>query len=149
MRGLTLGVAVVVIAMLATVATCENLQLGAGLPGRDATRARKPRSVVQACIKDIKKVCNRTEPVFSCLERNTAAISDVCKEWVAARKSCQDAVQQISSCNSTKISFRRCLRQVPASELPESCTGHDFYKSAVVPFAGFKTRGTKKPRQAE
>ena len=102
------------------------------LPADAARKGRAPRSLLQACRKEINKVCPEKKAIVKCLSTKVAQIEDpTCKTWVTARDVCTKAASANSKCNK-KDSPRQCLRKVNASELPEECTKSEFYKSVKM-----------------
>lgn len=93
---------------------------------------RTPRSLLQACRKEIARVCPEKKAIVKCLSQKVAEINDEeCKTWINARDVCTKAASKNAKCTA-KDSPRQCLRKVPTTELPEECTSSDFYKSVKM-----------------
>ena len=94
-----------------------------------------PRSLLQACRGETRRLCARDGAMTRCLSEKIDAIEDAqCKAWVVARDACAKAVAQNPKCGPAAVGGegRRCLRTLPAGELPELCVGSDYYKSILV-----------------
>lgn len=108
-----------------------DLPADASVGGGDK-KVRAPRSLLQACRKEINKVCPEKKAIVKCLSTKVDQIEDAeCKTWVVARDVCTKAASKSAKC-TTKDSPRQCLRKVSASDLPEECTKSDFYKSVKM-----------------
>ena len=127
-----LFVAVVILA-LAAVVLSQDAPAG-------TKPVRKPRSVLQACRKQLTSVCPDRKDTMKCLEDKIDSITDeTCKAWVNARKTCLASASTSSKC-AKKENPRSCLRSLPKDELSEDCTSTDFYKSVRM-FGAFRRRG--------
>jgi hypothetical protein len=112
-------------------------------------RVRPVRSTLQACRKDFRRLClkrgenpsgavvpvSRNSP-NECLQNQIENIeNEICKTWVTAEQACTSALKNNDSCKKSDI--RRCFAKVSASDLPDTCTSSDFYKS----FTAMRIRG--------
>ena len=96
-----------------------------------------PRSLLQACRKEIPRLCPEKKALVKCLsEKSLQIVDDECKSWVVARDSCAKAAKVSPMC-TPKDSPRQCLRKVAESELPPECVNSEFYKS-VKKFSMFR-----------
>ena len=130
--------------MRALVVALVLIVLAAVVVAQDAPVAtkpvRKPRSVLQACRKQLTSVCPDRKDTMKCLQDGADSITDeTCKSWVLARKACLTAASASTKC-AKKENPRSCLRSLAAEDLNEECTSSDFYKSVRM-FGAFRRRG--------
>ncbi|CUG94353.1 Hypothetical protein, putative [Bodo saltans] len=150
MLSLKFVLSVVVVAFLVAAVTGED-----GAPAVSVkrigtnSRVRPIRTTLQACRADFRKLClkrgentgavapvSRNSP-NECLQNQIENIaSEVCKTWVSAEQSCTSALKSNTKCPKNS-DIRRCFGKVSATELPDTCTSTEFYKS----FAAVRIRG--------
>ena len=114
--------------------------------GKRGTRV--PRSLVQACRAEGKKLCADAKSVSKCLDDNKDKIEDAtCKVWVSARATCLKDADASGKCTD-KESKRRCLRKLDKSDLSAECTDSDFYKAVQMYARWRKLKSKNTPTKA-
>ena len=105
------------------------------------TQPRKPRSLVQACRKEVRSLCpGSMKSLNACMQQKVSQISDeTCKTWVQASAACDGAVSGNAKCGE-KETPRQCLRKLQKSDLPEECTSTDYYQSIRMTARRFPPR---------
>lgn len=120
-------------------APVENVQ-----PAEVATK-RKPRSILQACRKELPTLCKDRKDSMRCLTSKAPEVSDkVCKEWLDARAGCNKFLKDNKKC-AAKENARVCLRNIAKEELPSDCAESDYYKSVKL-FGAFRRRASRPPQ---
>jgi hypothetical protein len=114
--------------------------------GGAAGGAVGPRSMLQACSKDIQKFCSNIpqvpDKVGKCLTTNIDSLEiPRCRQWLQARSKCMEDSQKSGKCDKAE-GLARCLARLAADEVSNSCSGSDFYK-ALQMYGRFKRRGIR------
>lgn len=105
---------------------------------------RKPRSILQACRKELPVVCKDRKDAMRCLASNADKVQDpVCQEWLNARSTCNKFLKENNKCTAQQ-NARICLRNIAKEELPAACAETDYYKSVKL-FGAFRRR-TRAPK---
>jgi hypothetical protein len=113
-------------------------------PAPVVASARKPRSILQACRKELPLICKDRKDMMRCLASNADKVQDpVCQEWLSARTACNKFLKENNKCTAQQNS-RICLRNIAKEELPTSCAESDYYKSVKL-FGAFRRR-TRMPK---
>lgn len=112
-----------------------------------ATKAlRKPRSILQACRKELPTLCKDRKDSMRCLTAKHTEVKDVvCREWLDARAGCNTFLKENKKC-AAKENARVCLRNIAKEELPASCSDSEYYKSVKL-FGAFRRRASRQPGQ--
>lgn len=109
-----------------------------------AVTKRKPRSILQACRKELPVICKDRKDAMRCLASSADKVQDpVCQEWLTARATCNKVLKESNKCTAQQ-NARICLRNIAKEELPDSCTETDYYKSVKL-FGAFRRR-TRVPK---
>lgn len=129
-----------------------NVALDTGAVPAKALNKRRPRSLMQACKKESKKLCKEGSAIAKCLQENLEQIDDeVCKSWVASRQACLKDAEASPKCEK-KESPRACLRKLAVKDVSDECGDSDFFK-AVQMYTRWRRRheptGGKKERKAD
>jgi hypothetical protein len=105
---------------------------------------RKPRSILQACRKELPVICKDRKDAMRCLASSADKVQDpVCQEWLTARATCNKFLKENNKCTAQQ-NARICLRNIAKEELPETCAETDYYKSVKL-FGAFRRR-TRVPK---
>ena len=100
-----------------------------------AVAKKKPRTLYQACRKELTRMCKGERYMMKCLLGNQTNVQDaLCTSWLGARKSCEKDVE------SCKDALRVCVAKAEASTLSAECSESDFYKS-IKRAAALRKRG--------
>ena len=117
MRALNTVLLAVALAIVATVAFADDEPTKLPL-------AKKPRTLYQACRKELTRLCKGERYMMKCLLGNQTSVEEeVCKSWLAARAKCEKDVE------SCKDALRLCISKADVSSLSSECSESDFYKS--------------------
>ena len=100
--------------------------------GKAPRTKRRPRTLMQACKKESKKLCKEGSAIDKCLQANLDQIEDdVCKSWVTARGACLKDAETSSKCEK-KESPRACLRKLGPKDVSDECGDSDFFKAVQM-----------------
>lgn len=117
-----------------------------GSAAKETSTKRKPRSILQACRKELPTLCKDRKDAMRCLSTKAAEVKDpVCAEWLNARASCNKFLKDNNKCPA-KENSRVCLRNIAKEELPAACSDSDYYKSVKL-FGAFRRRRDLNTRQ--
>jgi hypothetical protein len=97
-----------------------------------ADAKKKPRSLLQACKKEAKRLCGEGLAVAKCLSDKASSIEDeVCKEWVESRTTCLADAEKSGKC-AKKETPRACLRKLTVKDVSDKCGQSDFFKAVQM-----------------
>ena len=109
--------------------------------GKTAAEGSKPRSLLQACRSETRRICGEDVPVAKCLAEQKDRVKEpVCLEWVHAREACLRDARNHQKCQQGPETPRACLAKLKLEDLGGECAASDFFK-AVRAYARWRRRG--------